>query len=264
MYTSSISAGCAFYPDCFTAIWKGICEVVERDSMMRFWYLKFGECKKINISSLTTFDICERIRRIREKDLEIFLFEISSVIKEIPTVFCVIKGIEFPYYVCGVSTNTDIVSAITKAIDEAISLRFMAKWNGAKKMNFNDFSGIRKLEDHLDLYANWENCPVFEKLLNGQHQTLEGIDSVSDIDFVNPPTNKSELKQIAKTFKSKGFDIYYKDITMPELLQVGHVVRVVIPQMIPLSQNYYTRWLATIVPDRNKLSEINSYPQPFS
>jgi thiazole/oxazole-forming peptide maturase SagD family component len=258
-YYPSISTGCAFYNNEVTAIFKGICEVVERDAVMKWWYLNFNNTKKINIDTIYNYDVTERIRRIKEKNLEIHIFEISEI-ENFPVIFCLIKGNEFPYACFGGSCDTDIEKAIIKAIDEAISIRIMSKWTGIKPItNTLNFDWVNKLEDHMELYANWENSPIIDTLVSMDHAVVDVAEYPKKIKV----NNFDDLQKMAISFKEKGFDIYFKDLTLPEVSKLGKVIKVVIPQMIPLSQSFSTRWLDTLLENKS-IEEINPYPQPFS
>lgn len=258
-FYASISTGCSFYNNEITSIFKGICEVVERDALMKWWYLNFINTNKINIEDILHYDVNERVRRIKDKKLEIYIFEISYI-DNFPVIFCLIKGNEFPYSCFGGSCDTDIIKAIIKAIDEAMSIRAMAKWNGFESnINTDDFNWVEKLEDHMKLYANWKDSPIINKLITINHE-ISSIDNYPNKLNVN---NFEDLQKIASKFKKIGFDIYFKDLTLPEISNIGKVTKVIIPQMIPLSQSFNTRWLDSILVDKT-FDEINPYPQPFS
>ena len=263
MHTASISSGCAFYPDEITCIWKGICEIVERHVFMESWHLNFKGIKRILPEGISKSSFRERYKRIKEKGIAVNLFEISNEF-DIPVVFAIISSDFFPYCACGISCNENILYATNKSIDEAISLRAMAIWNGYKKeINKESFEWVNKLEDHMELYANWKNSPIMKSLINMNCDILDLNKYKSKKKYKNI-TSKEDLQKISFDFKQKGYDIFYKDITMPEVEQMGKVFKVIIPQMIPLSQSYKTRWLDYFVKKGINLKTINIFPQPFS
>ncbi len=107
LFSSPISTGCSFFHTKETAIFKGIMEVIERDAIMRWWYLNFPDTRVIRTDDIFSFDIQERIKRIKSKNMEVYLFEISAY-KKFPVVLCLLKGNSFPYACFGASCNTDI------------------------------------------------------------------------------------------------------------------------------------------------------------
>lgn len=257
LFASPISTGCAFYTDKVNAIKRGLFEVIERDALMNWWYLSKERTKEIITNEITSFDIHERLLRIQSKGLEIKLFEISYI-EGFPVVFCMIKSNHFPYFSCGASCNNDIEHAIIKSIDEAVSIRSMSIWMGPREVDTNNFNWIQNLEDHMSLYANWKNSSVINQIFELKTEKIN-LDKYSKIKI----SNMEDMRNIAYKFKDKGYDIYYKDLTMPELIKLGVVCKVIIPQMTPLSQAYHSRWLSNIT-KKTPLKEINHNPQPFS
>jgi ribosomal protein S12 methylthiotransferase accessory factor len=264
MHTSPISTGCAFYYDVNTAIWKGICEVVERDAMMRLWHTR-GRATRISTNNVMDYSVHTRLKRIRNAGLTIHLYEISSVVN-LPVVFAILEGPSFPYNCVGAACNADLNSAISKALDEAVSIRIMANWNhflSKENYDYEDFKWVNRLEKHMELYANWKDTPAFDFLKKDQGPAVD-IDTMTRTrSYMKAPTGSEGLVAIAEEFRSKGFDIYWKDVTVEEVRQFGHVIKVVIPQMIPLSQAHECRWLEPFMTDHTE-STINHYPHPFA
>jgi len=265
--TMPISTGCAFFYDQDTAIWKGLCEYVERDAMMRFWHLKRIPTK-IDISSYTDdYDLKVRLRRVKNSGLNLHLFEISEAVN-IPTVYAVLESDVFPYYCVGASANSDLQSAAKKAIDEVVSIKMMAIWNGFdsyKDFDDKNFSWVNHLEAHMGLYANWKDCPAFDFFMDKCE--LASFEDLLSKNWLKTPRNRAELIENAKQVESKGFTVLWKDITTSDILKYGSVVKVIVPEMIPLSQNFSARWLDNLVdtdsPDFD-MDSINPYPHPFS
>lgn len=257
LFASPISTGCAFYTDKINAIKKGLFEVIERDSLMNWWYLNKENTKEIFLNDITSFDIHERLSRIQSKGLRTKLFEISHI-EGFPVVFCMITSNRFPYFSCGASCNVDIEDAIIKSIDEAVSIRSMSLWIGQKEVDTNRFEWVQNLEDHMLLYANWKNSPVINQLfkLKTNKTNLNNYPAI-------PISSMDDLRNIAQKFKRLGYDIYYKNLTISEIAKLGLVYKVIIPQMIPLSQANHIRWLSSLMKE-NALKNINYYPQPFS
>lgn len=178
-----------------------------------------------------------------------------------PVVLCLLKGNCYPYACFGASCDTKIKKAIIKSLDEAMSIRSMAKWYNEKSdIDTQNFEWVSQLTDHMELYANWKASPVIEKITTSANVEKVSINMYQEeIDV----TTYDDLQKLAFNFANLGFDIYYKDLTLPEVSPLGYVMRVVIPQMIPLSQSYKTRWLSTLL-ESETIDKINSYPQPFA
>lgn len=264
MHTSPISTGCAFFYDRETAIWKGICEVVERDAMMRLWATK-GFAIPIDPYQNNDYSLQTRLSRIKNSGLKIFLYEISSVIN-LPVMYAILEGKEFPYHCVGASCSADPLDAVNKAIDEAISIRVMAKANQfsmASDYDYSNFNWVNRLEKHMELYANWKDTPAFDFLKKNVKLPVPLSQLSNEKQYLKIPKNAVELTEIAKIFRLKGYDIYWKDISIEEVKQFGYVIKVVIPQMIPLSQSYECRWLDAFTETHLK-KDLNFFPHPFA
>lgn len=258
LFASLISTGCAFQTDKVRAIKRGLEEVIERHALMAWWYDKDRMEKSIDLSNCTDFDIHERVDRIISKNIRIRLFEISSI-SGFPVVFCMMQSDQFPYFSCGASCCTDIKHAIIKSIDEAVSIRYMSEFVGQKQIDTDDFSWVKKLEDHMVLYANWKSSPVIQTIMEKQSEKVEP----KDFDCVEIRTME-DLQGQAIRLKELGFDVYYKDLTLDEVKPIGMVYKVMIPQMIPLTQYDNIRWLSSLIKNGKTMADINPYPQPFS
>lgn len=262
MVTAPISTGCAFFIDIQTALWNGFCEVVERDAMMRFWHTQRIPTR-IDISTNNDYELKVRVSRIREKGLTLHLFEISQDI-EIPTVFAIIESSIFPYYCVGASTNANIIDAINKAIDEAVSIRVMSKWNKFKKNNFSpgDFTSVNNLVSHMELYANWNSREAFNFFID-KCPVMKINTIVNSKVWITKPKKEQDFKDILLKLKEKGYDFFWKEISIPETLEFGYVVKVISPQCIPLSQSFSARWLSPFK-ELYKSGKINPFPHPFA
>jgi hypothetical protein len=158
--------------------------------------------------------------------------------------------------------------ACCKALDEAISIIAfcLSRQYITDKMDTREYGWVRTLEDHAVLYAHWKESLAFA--------FLERVQSIS-LDDAQKDWSKSEpldmdgLRSIACELSLQGLDVLWCEITAPEIVPYGHVVRVVVPQAVPLSQMFGARWLAS--PRRQKVCaasganyEPNAFPHPFA
>lgn len=92
---------------------------------------------------------------------------------KVPCVFVVLfsRTESPPIITVAAAAHPDPIKACVKALDEAVSTRrycVLQLIKGIEKPNFNDFSMIRTLEDHLVLYAYPEMTEAFNFLLNSK------------------------------------------------------------------------------------------------
>jgi hypothetical protein len=142
----------------------------------------------------------------------------------------------------------------------------MANWNGfeaKQEYDFENFEWVNKLEKHMELYANWKDSDAFDFLFKDNPLVKDITEIATAKEWLPVPKNHDDLIETARIFTQKGFDIYWKDVTIPEVAEFGKVIKVIIPQMIPLSQAYSCRWLEPFK-DLQEKGTLNPYPHPFS
>jgi hypothetical protein len=67
-----------------------------------------------------------------------------------------------------------------------------------------------------------------------------------------------------------GLNVLWTDITAPEATGLGHVIKVIVPEMVPLTQDHNVRWLGT--PrllgasglKQATTAAFNPFPHPFA
>jgi hypothetical protein len=78
------------------------------------------------------------------------------------------------------------------------------------------------------------------------------------------------LSRLATQLQEAGLTVLWTEVTAPEAAAFGHVVKVIVPEMVPLAQDYNARWLATprlrqaAGPDRAGALAWNPFPHPFT
>lgn len=271
--TLSHSSGSAFHESAHRAIWAGLCEVAERDAFSLFWLnqfpakeivldgVSFGECEELNA-------LARRLDLIKAAGLKIRTFDITTDFN-VPTVFSVVQGDEFPLATFGAACTSDPVRAIVKSIDEVFLVR-LAQLSGketAKVPSYTDFSWVSSLRDHSDLYALWRNTPAFDFF-------MKNADALSLAEFRKKewwqePKGDLQLQEMAGKLQDElGMTVLYMDCTLDDVARFGVGVKVVVPQMQPIYVPESIKWLAC--PRLAKHAEkhalkfaSNPYPHPF-
>lgn len=269
--TLPISTGLAFAPTEISAIWSGLCEVAERDALMVAWWT-MRALRVVDITS-APIKIRERHNRILATGLELRLFDMTT---EMPGagVFCMIISNAFPYVTVGASYSHSAESACIKAIDEAISIRIAVLNRGNSKKNIlpiknGDFNWVNKLEDHCDLYAHWQRSPAFDFLLKSNLISIPFKDFENE-SKINAPFSLDELKAISRRLQQLGFNVLWQRIPNIDDISNGVTVKVVVPEMLPLSQFHSASWLGSkrlLSPPFKifgKFNLLNPYPHPFA
>jgi ribosomal protein S12 methylthiotransferase accessory factor len=119
------------------------------------------------------------------------------------------------------------------------------------------------------LYASWNKSPALDFLLSRPGNYIS-YDKFARLDWWHEPSNLDELISLANRLLTMGLTVLWRDITATEAISLGKVVRVVVPEMLPLSQDHNARWLGTPRLARRWSAEqsgemnINPFPHPFA
>jgi Uncharacterized conserved protein len=161
--------------------------------------------------------------------------------------------------------------AIIRVMDEASSSRIALEALARQPPLYrpDDFRSFTRLTDGAVFYADPANEHAFDFLLRDA--------PVVNLDELQTPRVASDVEMIdhvVASFQRSGLELVCVDLTTPQLSQVGlRSVRMLAPQLMPLTINYNMKYGATPrlyqAPERMGLKvhafdELNSWPQPFA
>tara|TARA_B110000879_G_C11182781_1_gene519418 strand:- start:6296 stop:7588 length:1293 start_codon:yes stop_codon:yes gene_type:complete len=265
--TVNTSTGLAAHTNYYKAILTGLFEVIERDSFVITWMQKLVP-GKIKISK----EIQSYISKHFPCKYEWHFFDISYDIK-VPTVFGICFGeAEYGKFVAVSSaTRANYGQALKKTIQEIGQAVPYFRYLLGKKKGWkpsDNFSLIQDFEDHSIFYTLRPDLwHVFDRWRNAK-ETMS-------IDFSekNKRNDIEEIRHIVKLLKDKNYNVLFKDITTPDIRQLGfYSVKVFVPQLIPLAGGYPFYFSGGerlySVPkqmgfESNDFENINKYPHPF-
>jgi hypothetical protein len=73
-----------------------------------------------------------------------------------------------------------------------------------------------------------------------------------------------ELKLICKNLERQGLNVLWQKLPMAQFYPEGYVVKVVVPEMVPLSQFHGASWLGSTRLQNSEMKGMNPYPHPFA
>jgi ribosomal protein S12 methylthiotransferase accessory factor len=260
--TVPISTGLAFAETRESALWRGLCEVAERDALMRTWWLRRQVPEIITDSSANfPLELSIRLRLLSDRGFETRLFSITDDFC-VPGVFCVLLSPSYPFLSCGAAVRTNPAEACSKAIDEAVSLRAIAPgWRTQGRKEARSPSDVRGLEDHSLYYASGNHWEAFDFLLSTANRLT--FTEFCEQEWWDEPSAMSDMRTLATRLHNMGLSVLWKVITADEFVSFGEVVKVIVPEMVPLSPDHNVSFLAT--PRLLRFSKIfNPYPHPFA
>ena len=265
--TYPISTGLAFHSDLHQAVWGGLCEVAERDATMIMWWCRKQPVRIRCDTRGTPAQIQDRLHRLRRVGMTAGLFEISTDFPA-PVVVCVLRAEQYPYLTLGSCCHSDPVVACVKSLDEAVMVRQRGGSPVAVVPSVERFDWVQSWDDHVRLYADRRMLQHLGFLLDTRRtQTYEEF---AGRGWEPAPPSLDGVRGIARRLQSAGLTVIWAEVTAPEVRPFGHVIRVVVPQMVPLSATHQVRWLGTArlwqaaCLRSAALSDFNPYPHPFA
>ncbi|MGO1561773.1 MAG: YcaO-like family protein [Actinomycetaceae bacterium] len=269
-FAHPVSTGCAAHTDPVAAVVNGILEVVERDAISLTWLQRLRH----PALEVTADDIPSEYRdfwrRGRSSTVRTELFDATTDLG-IPVIYGVQLADADPTLsqVVAATCDVDPYRAAAKLFREAASLRIALRSLSHKE----DPADAVAPEDTLSVIGGAllagppDKRHLFDFLLEGDRPTHNLAD-------LPRHDGGSPLPWLLDRLHARGCDVVVVDLTTDEARSVGaHVVRVVIPQLMPLSFAHRARYLghprlydaprAMGHPVHGE-AEINPHPQPFA
>ncbi len=264
-----ISTGTAGGGSLSAAIVRGICEIVERDAFMIF-YLNKLNATRILLEKISNKKVQKLLKIMKRYKLNIYSFDITTDIP-IPTVLTIITddtGIGKAVS-SGLKSSLDMIDAITGSVEEVFNTRTWLRRDYEEEDPEDIKSGLAKFDVEFRGFL-WYKIDVISQL----DFLLKSTNSKKTV-IQNKVPKKSgqQLKYLVELFKKSGYDVIYKDITLPDFKKINYFVsKVIIPQMQPFFLNEDHRLLGGSrlysvpkklgFPSKNE-EELNIFPHPF-
>ncbi|WP_196890118.1 YcaO-like family protein [Aureivirga sp. CE67] len=265
--TGSNSTGLSAHTNYHEAILGGLYESLERDSFTITWYQNITP-PKIKISA----DIRKFIDDHHTAKYEWHFFDVTYDLKT-PTVLGICIGeAEFGKFLAIGSasrqTYGEATRKVVQEIDQAVPyfrhlLDKFKKWDPD-----DDYIHLLDFDKHAIFYTKRPDLwHVFDNWRNAI--------PTKDIDFNQKRTRDtvSEIRYIVQNLKDKGYNVLVKDVTTPDLRQLGfYSLKTFVPQLIQLAGAYPIYFLGGKrlyeVPKKmgyksHSYDELNKYPHPF-
>jgi len=281
IWRAPITTGAAAGSSLQSAIFNGLCEVIERDAFMVCWL------KQLRVKKIVGY--IDLIKNLNDSQSVLFLKTISAVKRynlipefyllpndtPLPTVMCVLRDNTKigPPLTIGLDTDNSIIKTMLGALEESLQLRpwvrqiFEEQKLGNVRTKSN--SNLYSLEERARLWT--QQSSIF--VLN------DWLDRSTEIHFneiVNTP-QPLILKKLIEIIKKTGCSVYCIDLTkyLPSEVQKHKIfaAKVIIPEYQPL---YLIERYADYVWDRLESSEeryltisglkkgeLQKYPHPM-
>lgn len=226
------STGAACGPSLEFAIYRGICEIVERDAYMISFIQNLPK-KIINLDSYP--HLSKFKRRIERYDLEVYVLD-TKLDFPMTTTTCLIfdKTGSGPAVCTGLGGNLDPKRAIQTSVYEAARRHISAR---------DRFYRTKPMPMPVKNSFDWF---LLKKQLSwaAPHMIQTAQNFINDIPIVdykelqkkqNDLPEKGKVEFLVEELRSRDCEVIFVDMTTPEVEEVGlKVVKVLIPEMVPL------------------------------
>jgi ribosomal protein S12 methylthiotransferase accessory factor len=264
LVTLPISTGLAFHTDLPTAIWSGLCEVAERDAVMAMWWRRTSLPEIICTGPDVPDGVADRLERLAHAGLHARLFDMTTDFR-VPSVFGVLMGERYPLVVVSAACRSDPAHACTKTLDELVAMRLAMRGRRETVP-----AALHRLEDHALLYAHRGLGRAFDFLLDRNARAPISFAEFAEQSWWERPADMAALATRAGHLAERGLTVLWTDVTAEEAAGIGTVVKVIVPEMIPLSPDDAIRWLGTprllahAGVTTARASHFNPFPHPFA
>ncbi|EON2012645.1 YcaO-like family protein [Serratia ureilytica] len=261
-----ISTGVAAHTDLTTATVTAINEVIERDAIALTWLLQMP-LARIRFDEPVPDRLQDKFSRLAASGLEQLFFDATTDIG-CPTIYGLQlrDGHPTSAQFVNCSTGFDPWGSCGKIIRESAMGRSVLEHQLPVPDDIRDFIA---LEHGAIFMGRAEQRSAFDFLTASERQM-----PISRLQAGQPQTPAAQLKKLVARFRQLKMDVVIADMTTDELRDAGlHVVRAVIPALLPMTACYRARYLGhpRLREQQQRLSEqlgkaatINPWPQPFA
>lgn len=249
------TTGTATHTSKKTAIYKSICEAVQIDEFMKFWYLSKSDFYQIKIDKnfKKTF-----FKNLDESKWETFFVWNFSKKFKIHTVICVLisKNFHFPKYIYGIQGGSDINYCIRRSMEEAVASMSICI----------DVYKIEKLKNNKNKFQKLD-LNVIEYAIDKNNIMKNRINIYKKMKKINISKIKKYKKfkqiEIIKNFIKSAKICSFFDITADEFKGDFFVIRLFCPELIPMfPYKHPPIFHKSFIKNKNNILNSNFHPLP--
>ncbi len=270
-FSVPISTGTALAASYEQATIAGLCEAIERDALMISWLHQLP-VPQVDVRSLhSDAEYSERAARMEQAGLQQHYFDVTSDLG-VATLFGLQIAPRAPLHALVMTaTRLNPLELPTKLIDEAAPARlgFKAVMQKPRSADPSNYATFMRLVDGALLYSDPAQMAAFDFLYaNPEPRPIAALPNLSDA------SPSIELARLVEIFRQRQLELIVVDLTLPFLRDLGlYAVKVIAPQLMPMSPNYNARFLDTprlyAAPTAmgyraRPLAELNPWPQPLA
>lgn len=256
------------------ALYRALCEAIERDGLLIFWLNTLAP-PRIDLESITIPKVQEQIALLKKYKFNLTILDITTNLR-LPSFAAVLTD---PFGDVAVSISAvadfDIPRAFEKLILEILKFPHFKKLEeeGVSAVNptYNNTAfGVDTIADRRELWSSQAMRPRIEFFLNGSVKSYRELQS-----SIQGENYREKNQYIIKMLAQKQYSCFVVDVTTPEAKAAGLIViKVVIPELVPLYFREYQKPLGinrlysvpVLLGYRSEVSteaSLNQIPHPF-
>lgn len=267
------TSGCAGHFTKEQAVLAGLLENIQRDGFLVYWLNNLAP-RVLDISTVHDPEVDAFMEYLKRYRMEVIFLNTTTDIG-VPTVTCVAidRASEGgPIISLGAAAGFDIPNLLIHSAIEAVIVNAYAANNDTCELKkdylpFRDASITRR--ERLTMWKGPEMEKRIRPFLSGEKQSVQEF--IGTANEVKKP--KEQLEYVMRRFEKlgRGYEVYVYEVRSPILKALGyHVVRTIVPQLLPLYLLEHTAPLDSRrlreVPEKlgyKAASEPNPWPHPF-
>jgi len=247
------------------AVYKGLCEVIERDAYITSYLLKLKP-REIVYNNIHSSKINKLLEISRKYNLEIKSFILISDL-EIPTVLSAIidsteKG---PALCIGLKTEWNLEKAIIGSVEEAFQVRSWIRISMIKNDWVGDTYTTKNMLKRAYIWKDKSNIKNLDFFIKSGNKT-----TIFDKDLrrYSQKTPSEKLKLLKDMLNKNKISSHYKEVTSKKFRNMPvKVVKCVVPSLHPMFiDNDYPYLGSSRIKTLKKkygVRTLNLYPHPF-
>lgn len=214
---SNITTGAAVYTEKNEAIYRGLCEVIERDAFI-ISYLNKLPLPEVDLENSFGGELNPILKSIKRYNLEAHVLEITTDIP-IPTFMTlIIDRTGFgPALTVGNKSDLDVKKAVSGSLVEALKTRpWVYRIMREKKPVSADMNdNITTLEHRALLWAPLDMIKKIEFFVGGKKKIINEGEIITD--------SGKKLEKALAYFKNNNMEVVAVDTTIPEVKKYGFI-----------------------------------------
>jgi len=223
------SSGTAAHVDPIAAALAAVCEAIERDAFLIFWY-RMPPTPTLSLRSLPPFAGAEELRALQAMGFVVMICCLDSGLGVPCFLALALRGTALAY---GLGCHPSATLALEHAAAELLGGVTWVIESGPEALLYRALPEVRAPRDHYQLY---HHGPLHGALRQALAQVLLRPSDQHPWQSAGVPlSDEAALRGVLERLAGRGYSAIGFDLTPTELAQTGcHVTRVLVPGLVPM------------------------------